>query len=316
MRHIYALSDASLDRPSIVTIGVFDGVHRGHQHLLRQLVGEARSSGQLAVVLTLFPHPDRVLHGAVGRYYLTTPEQKAYLLGELGIDVVVTYPFDGRVRQVRAADFVDQLREHLKMTSLWVTADFAMGYNREGNFAYLKAQGAEKGFKVHQTDLLGNGETAVISSSAIREALLAGNVDKAAAWLGRPYRLEGHVVHGDHRGHLIGFPTANIEVWAEQALPADGVYACRAWLGPERFMAMANVGARPTFGGQDTCVEAFLLDFDRDIYGQELAIDFIRWLRGEQKFSGLDALKQQIRSDVERGRAILDAGEPGDRKGR
>ena len=316
MRHIYALSDASLDRPSIVTIGVFDGVHRGHQHLLRQLVSQARSSGQLAVVLTLFPHPDRLLHGAVGRYYLTTPEQKANLLGELGIDVVVTYPFDEQARQVRAADFVDQLRAHLNMTSLWVTADFALGYRREGNFAYLKAQGAEKGFDVHQTDLLGNGETAVISSSAIREALLAGRVDKAAAWLGRPYRVEGDVVHGEHRGHLIGFPTANIEVWAEQTLPANGVYACRAWPGANRFRAMVNVGERPTFGGQDTRVEAHLLDFDRDIYGQKLAIDFIQRLRGEQKFSGRDALMQQIRLDVERGRAILDASEPGDRKAR
>ncbi len=322
MRHIYNLSDARLDQPSIVTIGVFDGVHRGHQHLLSELVREARISNRLAVVLTLFPHPDRVLRGLTGRYYLTTPEQKADLLGQLGIDVVVTHPFNDQVRHVRAAEFVDQLRSHLNMTSLWVTADFAMGYKREGNFAYLSAQGAEKGFEVRQIELL-SADGDRISSSAIREALAAGDVELAASLLGRPYRVDGPVVHGDHRGRTIGFPTANIDVWDEQVLPANGVYACWATLyseqhglrhggqhsepGGERFMAMTNVGERPTFGGTSVRVEAYLLDFDRDIYGQWLALEFMSRLRGEQKFSGLDALVQQIRADVDKGRSLLSA---------
>src|SRR5688572_21151751 len=133
MRHIYNLSDAHLDRPAIVTIGVFDGVHRGHQHLLKPLVEHAHKTNRLAVVLTLFPHPDLVLRGLQGRYYLTTPEQKAYLLGELGVDVVVTQPFNDDVRLISAATFVDQLRDHLNMAELWVTSDFAMGHQREGN---------------------------------------------------------------------------------------------------------------------------------------------------------------------------------------
>lgn len=305
MEHIYHLSHAALKRPSIVTIGVFDGVHRGHQHLLRQFVQDARSTDRDSVVLTLFPHPDLVLRGLSGRFYLTTPEQKAALLGELGIDLVITHPFDQQVRQIRAADFVDQLKAHLNMSSLWVTADFAMGYQREGNFSFLAAQGREKGFEVRENDLLMSDHTGVISSSGIREALLAGDVQKATDWLGRPHAVLGPVVHGDHRGRTIGFPTANIDVWAEQIIPAYGVYACRAQLGSEHFMAVTNVGERPTFGGKELRVEAYILDFDRDIYGQTLTLEFVARLRGEQKFSGLDALVQQIRADVERGRQLL-----------
>ncbi len=310
MIHIYNLSDAALEQPSIVTIGVFDGVHRGHQHLLAPLVAEAHATGRLAVVLTLFPHPDVVLRGLTGRHYLTTSEQKARLLGELGVDVVITHPFDDTVRHIRAADFVDQLLEHLKMTSLWLTSDFAMGYKREGNFAYLSAQGAQKGFEVRQIDLLSTSTddgTSVISSSKIREALRTGHVEQAADWLGRPYRVEGIVVHGDHRGRELGFPTANMDVWSEQVLPANGIYACWALLGNERFMAVTSLGIRPQFGGDTVFVEPYLLDFNRDIYGQKLSLDFVKWLRDEAKFSSIDALVEQIRLDVEQGRTILSA---------
>jgi riboflavin kinase/FMN adenylyltransferase len=305
MNHLNHLTDAKLDRPSIVTIGVFDGVHRGHQHLLSRLVSEARSSGRIAAVLTLFPHPDRVLHGGTGRYYLTTPAEKARLLGELGIDYVITHPFDLAVSQIRAAEFVDLILAHLKMSSLWVTADFALGYRREGDFAFLSAYGAQKGFEVRQVELLTGENSHAIRSSAIRDALLAGGVEQAALWLGRPYRVQGPVVHGDHRGRTIGFPTANLDVWAEQVIPRDGVYACWAGLGRERFMAVANIGLRPTFGGTDTRVEAHLLDFDRDIYGQELILDFVARLREERKFEGIDALIRQIGQDARRGREIL-----------
>lgn len=307
MRHIYNLSDTVLTQPSILTIGVFDGVHRGHQYLIERLVAEAKATDRLAVVLTLFPHPDVVLRNLTGRYYLTTPEQKAALLGELGVDMVITQPFDDSVRHIHAADFVDQLLAHLKMSSLWLTADFALGYKREGDFAYLSDQGRIKGFEVRQVDLLLSDNSSAISSTAIREALQAGNVEQAADWLGRPYSVEGPVVHGDHRGRTIGFPTANLDVWAEQVIPANGVYACWALLGEERFMAVINIGLRPTFGGQSVRVEAYILDFDRDIYGQTLGLKFIARLRGEQKFSGLDALVHQIGIDAQRGRELLTA---------
>jgi riboflavin kinase/FMN adenylyltransferase len=300
------LLDAHLSQPTTLTIGVFDGVHRGHQHLISQLVAAARQRGHLAAVLTLFPHPDRVLRGQTGRYYLTTPDEKAALLGALGVDAVITHPFDDDVRQIRAASFIDLLRDHLDMRSLWVTADFALGYRREGNFEYLTAQGKEKGFEVVQIDLLQSEDHRQISSSGIREALLRGDLSAASAWLGRPYRLQGVVVHGDHRGRSIGFPTANLEVWDEQIVPANGVYACWAWLGQTRHRAVTNIGIRPTFGGADAIrVEAHLLDFDAEIYGRKLALDFVARLRDEKKFDGLEALVQQIGADAAHGRALL-----------
>jgi riboflavin kinase/FMN adenylyltransferase len=305
MRHFFHLTEAALSQPSVVTIGVFDGVHRGHQHLIGKLVQAAHASHRLAVVLTLFPHPDRVLRKIEGRYYLTSPTQKADLLGNLGVDLVITHPFDDEVRQIRAAAFMDLLIDRLHMNSLWVTRDFALGYQREGNFAFLTALGQERGFEVQQIELLQAEGDGLISSSHIREALLHGEVDKAAALLARPYRLEGMVVRGDQRGRTIGFPTANLDVWEEQIVPATGVYACRATLGEERLLAVTNIGYRPTFGGHDLRVEAHLLDFDRDIYGVTLQLDFVARLRGEQKFPGLNELIAQITADVARGRDVL-----------
>jgi len=308
MRHVTELTDARPASPTIVAVGMFDGVHRGHQHLLRRLVARARENGLTPAVLTFFPHPDKVLGRAQGRYYLTLPEQRAALLGALGVEIVVTHPFDDQVRQVRAAVFVDQLLAHLKLRELWVGQDFALGYKREGNVAFLQEQGAQKGFVLEAIDLVGNdGSGAVISSSTIRAALEAGDVDRAARWLGRPYAVEGTVIHGDGRGRTIGFATANLDIWDEQMLPANGVYAGWARVGDEVLMAVANVGRRPTFEGQIVRLEAHLLDFDRSIYGERLELAFVERLRDEQRFDGIDALVAQIRRDAEQGRALLSA---------
>ncbi|MBZ0316155.1 MAG: bifunctional riboflavin kinase/FAD synthetase [Anaerolineae bacterium] len=307
MQHIQSLENAHLDHPSIVTVGVFDGVHRGHQHLISHLVQAAHASNRLAVVLTFFPHPDVVIRGIQGPYYLTTPDERAALLGELGVDVVITHPFNDQTRQIRAADFVDLLTRHLKMASLWATPDFALGYKREGNVAYLIEQGHQKGFTVETIDLLftdGNGER--ISSGRIRAALAEGDVQKVASDLGRYYRVSGIVVDGEKRGRQIGFPTANMAYWEQQVLPKNGIYASLAHLGSETFMAMTNVGVRPTFNGHNITVEPYLLDFDRDIYGQRLDLDFVAWLRGEAKFTSIDDLIARIRQDVEEGRVILE----------
>ena len=180
MKHLYDLASVQLEQPSVVTIGVFDGVHRGHQQLIRRLVEEARATDRLAVALTFFPHPDVVLRGLTGRYYLTTPEQRAEYLGELGIDYVITLPFNQEFRQIRAAAFVDMLIEHLKLSSLWVGSDFAMGYQREGNVEFLRAQGEAKGFSLQVIDLIVAESDGAISSTAIREALLAGEVETGA----------------------------------------------------------------------------------------------------------------------------------------
>jgi len=303
--HIDNLNAVQLSSPSIVTIGMFDGVHRGHQDLIGRLVRQARASGRTSVVLTFYPHPDVVIRGQTGRYYLTSPQERAALLGDLGVDVVITHPFDEDVRRIRAADFVDLLCARLNLSALWVGADFAMGYRREGNVAFLREQGAQKGFAVEAVSLMLEDGGQAISSSRIREALQRGDVAQAGAWLGRAYALSGPVVHGDHRGRTIGFPTANIEVWDKRVLPAYGVYACRAVIGEQRHMAVTNLGVRPTFSGARLTIEAYLLDFDRDIYGQTLTLEFVERLREERRFNGVEALVAQIGRDVEAGRAVL-----------
>jgi len=306
MQHVYRLEDVHLSGPAIVAVGMFDGVHLGHQYLLRRLVATAQAQHCVPTVLTFFPHPDVVLGRATGRYSLTTPEQRAVLLSEMGVECVVTYPFDDQVRQMRAADFVDQLLRYLKLRELWVGADFALGYRREGNVEFLRAQGEQKGFRLEVVDLVTNDDSGqIISSASVRAALQAGDIETVTRRLGRWYRLEGEVVHGDGRGRLLGFPTANMDVWDQHMLPRNGVYAGWAHLNGETFMAVANIGNRPTFNGRPVTVEAHLLDFDRDIYDRNLVFDVAAYLRPELKFNGVDALIEQIRRDVAQGRAIL-----------
>lgn len=307
MIHVYSLQDVQLDQPSIVTIGVFDGVHRGHQALMQQLVTTAKETNQKSVVLTFFPHPDVVLRGITGRYYLSTDKYRAKLFGDLGVDVVVTSTFDEDLRTIRAADYVDSLVNYLNMKTLWVGADFAMGYQREGTVSYLAELGMQKSYEVHSLDLVTyNHDGKRISSSAVRSYLQAGAVDKATELLGRSYCVQGEVIRGDRRGHSIGFPTANMDVWNLQILPAYGVYAGWATLGDETFMAVTNVGVRPTFSGTDVTVEPHILDFDREIYGETLSLTFETRLRGEQKFNGIEELKAQLHKDIATGRKFLE----------
>ncbi|MFC1960540.1 bifunctional riboflavin kinase/FAD synthetase [Chloroflexota bacterium] len=309
-KHIRSLHDIQLTKPAIVTIGVFDGVHLGHQQLVRQLVAEAQASDRTSVVLTFFPHPDVVLKGVAGRYYLNTPEEKAELLLDMGVDLVITHTFDEEVRQIRAAKFVEQLRKHLNMSALWVGSNFALGYKREGTIDFLREQGREYGFSVDSIELKTGVQGYVISSTRIREALATGAVEQVATWFNRSYRIGGAVVHGDHRGRTIGFPTANIETWEEQLLPAYGVYACRAYLGGAALPAVVNIGLQPTFEGSQLKVEAHLLDFGRDIYGETLHLEFVGMLRAEKRFNGLDELVAQINKDVAQARVMLVAPVP------
>lgn len=305
MQHLYGLPDVPVEKDSVITIGVFDGVHLGHQQLIRRLVTAAHAQNQLAIVLTFFPHPDVVLRGLTGRYYLASTEQRAELMGKLGVDIVVTLPFDQAFRQIRAAAFVESLRQRLRLRSLWVGADFAMGYQREGNIAFLQARGQEQGFEVDVIEMVEADHT-VISSTAIRQALQAGDVEAARAALGRAYSVTGVVAQGQQRGRTIGFPTANLAVWEDQVLPANGVYAGWATWNGQRYMAVTNVGLRPTFNGEGVTVEAYLLDFSGDLYGQPLELSFETRLREEKKFDGIDALIAQIKADVEAGRAYLE----------
>ncbi len=306
MTHIYQLEDAHLTHDSAVTIGVFDGVHVGHQALLTQFTNSAHDAGRQAVVVTFYPHPDVVLRGLTGRYYLTTPEQKAELMLTLGVDLVVTYPFNDDTRQMRAAQFVERLLTHLNMKSVCVGADFALGYQREGTVAFLREQGQQHGFTVEAIDLISHetqGE--VIRSTAIRDAVLAGDMAAARVDLGRSYSVSGMVVTGNQRGRTIGFPTANIDAWDQQILPPNGVYAGWASWGDERHPAVTNIGVRPTFDGQGVTVESHLIDYEGDLYGKTLEVTFEQRLRAEMKFNGLEALIAQIKADVETSRGIL-----------
>jgi riboflavin kinase/FMN adenylyltransferase len=306
VQHVSKLEEVRLDKPALVSIGVFDGVHLGHQALIKKLVEEAAAQDKQAVVLTFHPHPDIVLGDIQDRYYLTSPEQRAEYLGALGVDVVITHPFDESVREIRAVEFVDNLVNHVKMSGLWVGRDFALGYQREGNIDFLSLQGAEKDFNVTPIDLLSLEHAEKrISSSQIRQLLQSGEVTTAKTLLGRPYTVRGQVVEGDKRGRTIGFPTANTAIWDKQVVPLNGVYAGWVTVQGERFMAVANVGIRPTFDGTSLTVEPYLLGFNRNIYGETLELAFEKRLRGEQKFSGIDALKTQLQQDIEQGRNYL-----------
>jgi riboflavin kinase/FMN adenylyltransferase len=217
---------------------------------------------------------------------LTSPEEKLVQINQAGVDWLIELPFTVETAQIRAAEFIEQLIQHLHLRELWIGHDFALGYRREGNAEFLARLGQTRGFTVHAVDPLTNdGE--IISSSNIRTALRAGEVSHAAHLLDRPFRVSGAVVPGDGRGKTIGIPTANLGVWADHALPANGVYACRAWVGHLPYRAAVNVGVRPTVTDETRrTVEAHLLDFDKDLYGLNVALDF-DGQRGEQKLANV-----------------------------
>ncbi len=258
--------------------------------------------------LTFFPIPRQVLGRPEPHFYLTSPQERARLLHQHGVELVVTHPFNEQVRAIRAADFVDVLVANLDVKEIWVGPDFALGYKREGDVAFLRSQGEQKGFVVHTADFVRvDGE--VISSSLIRQALREGRVADAAGCLGRPFRIPGRVEPGDGRGRVLGFPTANLATWSEQLLPARGVYAGRAWLAAtEAYPAAINIGVRPTVtAGDQLTVEAHLLDFAGDLYGQELVLEFEGRIRDEVKFDELEHLVAQLELDVAQTRRMVAA---------
>lgn len=306
--HVEQLTEITktLDRePTYLAIGSFDGVHRGHQALLQQLSAAARRDGVRSAVLTFFPHPKRVIQNLTGPYYLARREDRVALLAQQGVDLIITHPFNETVRQTRAAAFVDELIATLDMRQLW-GGYFALGYQREGDIPHLRQLGQEKGYDVVLVDALVQYEGERVSSSRIRRALAEGNLEEVNGCLGRPFHIRGTVVEGDRRGRTIGFPTANMAVWAEQMLPAKGVYATMVEFDGERHVAAANVGVRPTVNGHTLMVEPHLLDFEGDLYGRELRLEFHHRVRPEQKFSGLNELKAQIAADVAQVRLLLE----------
>lgn len=301
---VNTLTEIDEQHPTFVAIGSFDGVHLGHQAVLQSMVAAAKEAGVRTAVLTFFPHPKRVLFNLTDPYYLCTLDDRVQWIANTGIDIVITHPFNDEVRTTRAADFVEQLCQHLQMRQLW-GGNFALGYKREGDVPFLRALGEEKGYTVELVNSMVEYGGELVSSSRVRDCLQAGNVADVAGCLGRPYQISGIIIKGDQRGRTIGFPTANFAYWPEQLLPANGVYATYAWVGETRYPAATNVGIRPTVNGHHVTVEAHLLDFDGDLYGQTLRLEFINRVRPEKKFSGLDELKAQIDHDVQQIRTQL-----------
>ena len=292
------------ERGTLLTVGVFDGVHLGHRQLIDRLTEKAARNNLLSGVVTFVYHPKAVLSPKTRLARLTTLEQRTTLLKSLGVDLVIPLTFNKEFAALTAREFVTLLQKHLLMKGLVIGPDFAMGRGREGNAAMLKALGDELGFTVEVVEpMLLDGS--IVSSTAIRGALSQGDMRTATKLLGRHFRLSGQVIGGTERGHVLGYPTANIRVDPEQALPGDGVYATLAFLGDRSYKSVTNIGVRPTFDGGERTIEVFLMDFDGDIYGRELSIELADYLRGEVKFASPRELSQQISRDVEQAQAVL-----------
>jgi riboflavin kinase/FMN adenylyltransferase len=289
-------------RPSAVTLGVIDGVHLGHQHLIGRMKAEAERRGLAPGVVTLHPHPLTVLRPEVRPSYLTSLEERIALMQQAGAAWVVPLAFTSDLAEVPAEDLALALRECLDMRLMVLGPDARFGRGAPADTAdRMRALGAEAGFELVQVDpLMRNGER--YSSTAVRRALEAGEMETVSALLGRPYRLAGPIVRGFERGRTIGFPTANISVAADRALPALGVYATCASVGGRRLAGATNIGRRPTFDEGHVSIETYLLDFEGDIYGQRMEVDIVHRIRDEVKFDGPGALVAQIRRDVEAAR--------------
>ncbi len=302
-------------QPTALTIGNFDGVHRGHQALLRKLQQFAAQHAMASAILTFEPHPLAILRPNQPLLLLTTPRERLHLAAALGIDLGIIHPFNHAVAAQEPADFMGELVRTLNVRALVVGPDFALGRNRAGNLEVLTQLGQSLGYTIEVIDPV-DWEAQPVRSSAIRALLEQGDVAAAANLLGRPYHATGVVVRGNQRGRQIGIPTANLHLPADKLWPADGVYATRTYVhdrvGMNLFNSVTNLGVRPTVGGTEHRFETHLLDFPEagasdDLYGQTVTVEFAARLRGEQKFSGFAELVAQIHSDIAQARALLPA---------
>jgi riboflavin kinase / FMN adenylyltransferase len=299
----------------VITIGNFDGIHKGHLRLMLELRAMAQRVHAKPVLVTFDPHTLLVVRPDINLQCLTTLEEKlalTYLYGHIPDYIAIS--FTSQVAQMSANDFLESLRERFLLRGLVVGADFSLGHNRMGNITFLQEYGQKHALEILPIQLEA-AEQARISSTRIRTLVRDGQIGEANALLGHPVIASSIVVKGDQRGRLLGFPTANLLSEPHKLLPADGVYAARVHLGnvlqrDERYEnpvynSVVNIGVRPTFGGHKRIVEAHLLDVDLDLYDQRLTIDFVARLRNEQRFASIDALKNQIASDVLTARRIL-----------
>ena len=292
-------------RGAFVTIGNFDGVHLSHQHICRKLAAEAKKSGQKSLVITFDPHPKMILHPNIRPFYLiTTKSEKIALLEGCGVDATVIIPFDLNYSKITAEEFVrDFLWKKLAITKIIIGHDYVFGQARQGNDAFLKAQGRKLGFSVEVIKAF-KIDQQIVSSTLIRNCILSGDIPGATGLLGRFYNVAGTVVSGAGRGTGLGYPTANIEP-EKELLPPSGIYAAFVVVDGNRYMGALNIGAKPTFEDYTSTLEVFLLDYEGDLRGKKLNVLFVEKLRDIVKFDGPESLKRQIAADVEKTKEIL-----------
>ncbi len=291
------------DRAVVATIGAFDGIHRGHQLLLGQVVERARSLGLASLCVTFDPHPDIVLYPDRRLTYLSDRPEKERVLRQLGLDHVLVFEFTRELSMLRPEEFLNLIRERHEVAELWVGSDFALGRDRSGTIATLVEIGRVDCFALHVVPPQ-RVDREIISSTAIRSVLAEGNVRQANRLLGRRYRITGRVEQGNARGRQLGWPTANIRPDPHRALPADGVYLAIVPLEGVEWRAVVNLGSRPTFQEGERLLEAHLLEYDGDLYGRELAIEFVDRVRDVRRFDSIEALREQIARDAETARRM------------
>ncbi|MCO6450953.1 MAG: bifunctional riboflavin kinase/FAD synthetase [Caldilineales bacterium] len=299
-----SIQSAELNGPTFLTIGNFDGIHRGHRALIADMCKAAAAESASCGLLTFHPHPSTVLRPDFPTPSLTSLQERLALYPATGLDFAIIHPFTRSTAQTDADTFARMLHSHLAITQLWVGPDFALGRNRQGDVSFLQNVGKELGFEVIVYPEY-EWEGQPVRASRIRRLIEQGNLEWANNWLGRFYAIPGIVVHGAMRGRTIGFPTANLSVPQGQVIPASGVYATWAMLGGRCFPSVTNIGTRPTVNGSHRTIEAHIIDFDGNVYGRHLRLEFVARLRDEMKFPGLDALTAQIGRDRDRAAAML-----------
>ncbi len=292
-------------KDTVLTIGVFDGVHEGHRYLIEKLLHRAQERDLLSAVVTFHPHPQSVIDPENQLPYLMSLDARVEEIHHLGVDLIASLSFTPEVARLSARQFVALLKKYLKMRGLVIGADFALGRGREGNAEKLATLGRKMSFFV---DIVSpftiDGETA--SSTLVRQTLTQGNMEKVRKLMGHPFSISAKVITGDKRGHALEFPTANLDIRSQQVLPGNGVYASIAHADGKQFASATNIGIRPTFGQGGKTVETYLIDYHSELYGKELKVEFIHKIRDEQRFTSPQELKSQIEKDVEKARKIAD----------
>lgn len=306
MKLFHGTDNAGIQRPTVLTLGVFDGLHLGHQLIMKTVTERAKAIGAVPTVITFDPHPRAVLHPESAPPLLQTFDQKIEAFGVLGIEQTIVVRFTPEFSSIRAAEFLsDVVKDRLQAQEVYLGKGFAFGHNREGNIDLLKRLGTELGFvagEVSEVKLRGRR----VSSSKIRELLARGNVNLARRMLGRPYGVEGRVERGDQRGHKLGFPTANLRP-QNRVIPKNGVYVTGTLIDGHWRRSVTNIGLRPTFvEATEPSVETYVMNWDGDLYGDVIRVRFLYRLRDERKFSSIDELKTQIDRDVARANSYFE----------